>query len=96
MERGVGEESEESEEEEREEPESDQASSAQSPSSRAGEPDLLFLDDLSATRRFMSFLVSRGLETPKEIPEQLGKLVSKFRYEIEKYDEKVRHLVENK
>jgi hypothetical protein len=74
----------------------DQPSSAQSPSSDAGEPDDLFLDDLSATRRFMSFLASRGLATPNEIREQLGKLASKFRDEIERYEERVKHLVENK
>jgi hypothetical protein len=74
---------------------SDQGPSPQSsPSAPEGEPDELFLDDLSATRRFMSFLLSRGVEVPKLISEELGELSSKFVDAIESYEAKVRESVD--
>ena len=69
---------------------SDQGRAAEPSPAREGQPDELFLDDLSATRRFLTFVLSRGLEPAGGVPEQLAGLVSKFADAIEGYEHQVR------
>jgi hypothetical protein len=48
--------------------------------------DAQFLDDLSATRRFMSYLLSKGTKIPPEIPDAMGILSTFFAEDLQRYD----------
>jgi hypothetical protein len=52
-----------------------------------GIADEQFLNDLSASRRFMSFLLGHGRQVPDEITEKMGRLMSAFLKDIKKYEE---------